>query len=249
MGEPAEVETKVLGAGLNRRRENRTLGGGLALGRKARLQRERDMYGRASYPPRFGVVGLHLFAPAWPRTITILGMSSNIMRALLASHADRDHPTPTMARDSCPTIATGQPRLLPQLRAALALKHLSPRTIEAYVGWVRRYIRFHGTRHPAELGGLEVAGFLSWLAQERAVSASTQTQAASALVFLYRDLLDIPLGRFEELVRARQPKRVPVVLTRARSRRSWPAWTAPRCSSASCCMAAASGCWRRSNSG
>ena len=91
---------------------------------------------------------------------------------------------------------------------------MSSRTVEAYVAWVRRYIKFHGTRHPAELTGADVAAFLSWLAQERRVSASTQTQAASALVFLYRDLLDIPLGRFEELVRARQPRRVPVVLTR-----------------------------------
>jgi integron integrase len=121
-----------------------------------------------------------------------------------------------MDHDSCRTtmLAARRPRLMAQLRAALALKHLSPRTVEAYVGWVRRYIRFHGLRHPAELGGAEVAGFLSWLAQERRVSASTQTQAASALVFLYRELLDIPLGRFEDLVRARQPKRVPVVLTR-----------------------------------
>jgi integron integrase len=120
-----------------------------------------------------------------------------------------------MPDDSCNTaLRAKRPRLLPQLRAALALKHLSPRTVEAYVGWVRRYIRFHGTRHPAELGGSEVAGFLSWLAQERRVSASTQTQAASALVFLYRELLDVPLGRFEELIRARQPKRAPVVLTR-----------------------------------
>lgn len=111
-------------------------------------------------------------------------------------------------------LSAGRPRLMPQLRSALALKHLSPRTVEAYVGWVRRYIKFHGTRHPAELGGSEVAGFLSWLAQERRVSASTQTQAASALVFLYRELLDIPLGRFTELIRARQPKRAPVVLTR-----------------------------------
>ncbi|HKT59862.1 MAG TPA: integron integrase [Gemmatimonadales bacterium] len=115
------------------------------------------------------------------------------------------------------SVAT-RPRLLPQLRTALALKHMSPRTVEAYVGWVRRYVKFHGTRHPAELTGADVAGFLSWLAEERRVSASTQTQAASALVFLYRDLLDIPLGKFEDLVRARQPKRVPVVLTRAEVR-------------------------------
>jgi integrase len=88
--------------------------------------------------------------------------------------------------------------------------------VEAYAGWVRRFVRFHGTRHPSELTGRDVATFLSWLAQEGRVSAATQTQAASALVFLYRDVLDLPLGRFEDLVRARQqPRRVPVVLTRA----------------------------------
>jgi integron integrase len=106
------------------------------------------------------------------------------------------------------------PSLMAQLRGALRLRHYSPRTVEAYAGWVRRYVRFHGLRHPAELGGRDVARFLTWLAESARVSAATQTQAASALVFLYREVLDLPLGRFDDLVRARRPTRLPVVLTR-----------------------------------
>jgi len=86
--------------------------------------------------------------------------------------------------------------------------------VEAYAGWVRRFVRFHGTRHPAELSEPDVTRFLSWLAEDGRVSAATQTQAASALVLLYREVLDRPLGRFEQLVRAKQPHRLPVVLTR-----------------------------------
>jgi site-specific recombinase XerD len=78
---------------------------------------------------------------------------------------------------------------------------------------VRRFVRFHGTRQPAELSEPDVTPFLSWLAEDGRGSAPTQTQAASALVFLYREVLDRPLGRFEQLVRAKQPHRLPVVLT------------------------------------
>jgi len=108
----------------------------------------------------------------------------------------------------------GAPPLLSRFRSALRLRHYSVRTVEAYAGWVRRFIRFHGTRHPAELAERDVTRFLSWLAEDGRVSAATQTQAASALVFLYREVLDRPLGRFEHLVRAKQPRRLPVVLTR-----------------------------------
>jgi integron integrase len=105
-------------------------------------------------------------------------------------------------------------RLLSQVRGALRLRRYSPRTVEAYAGWVRRYVRFLGLAHPADLGGRDVARFLTWLAESARVSAATQTQAASALVFLYRHVLDLPLGRFDDLVRARRPVRLPVVLTR-----------------------------------
>ena len=93
-------------------------------------------------------------------------------------------------------------------------RHLSPRTEEAYVFWIRRYVLFHGKRHPAELGGAEVTRFLSHLAVAARVSASTQNQALSALLFLYRRVLHIDLPWLEGLVRAKRPARLPVVLSR-----------------------------------
>jgi len=83
------------------------------------------------------------------------------------------------------------------------------------VGWIRRYVRFHGTRHPIELGEADVSAFLTCLAVERKVSASTQNQALSAILFLYRKVLKIELGWLEDLVHARRPARLPVVLTRS----------------------------------
>lgn len=105
--------------------------------------------------------------------------------------------------------------LITQVQQALRLRHYSPRTEEAYVGWIRRYVRHHGLRHPRSLGGADVTAFLTWLATEGRVSASTQTQALSALLFLYRDVLRLPLTDVGEVVRARVPVRVPTVLTRA----------------------------------
>lgn len=101
-----------------------------------------------------------------------------------------------------------------RLRAALRVRHYSRRTEEAYVGWVKRFVRFHQLRHPAEMGEREVERFLTSLAVDSGVSASTQTQALSALVFLYTTVLGRPLGLFEGVVRARCSQRVPVVLTR-----------------------------------
>jgi integron integrase len=106
------------------------------------------------------------------------------------------------------------PRLLDLLRQAIRLRHYSRRTEVAYVRWVRRYIIFHDKRHPAELGGVEVTRFLSWLAEERRVSASTQTQALSALLFLYRHVLRLDVPWLTEVVRAPARPKVPVVLTR-----------------------------------
>ena len=93
-------------------------------------------------------------------------------------------------------------------------RHYSPRTERTYVAWIRRFIRFHGTRHPRELGEPEVAAFLSTLAVDGHVSASTQNQALSALVFLYSDVLGAPLDWLNGVVRARRPSRIPVVLSR-----------------------------------
>lgn len=107
-----------------------------------------------------------------------------------------------------------KPRLLDRVRVALRTRHYSRRTEEAYVAWIRRYILFHGKRHPAEMGALEVTRFLSALAVEGRVAASTQHQALSALLFLYRDVLDVTLPWLGEVVRAKRPQRLPVILTR-----------------------------------
>ena len=103
-------------------------------------------------------------------------------------------------------------KLLQRVRLAIRGRQYSPRTEQTYVGWIRRYLVFHGRRHPAALGQTEVEQFLEHLASHGRVSASTQDQAASALLFLYRDVLDRPLQR-TAITRARSPRRLPVVLT------------------------------------
>jgi integron integrase len=106
-------------------------------------------------------------------------------------------------------------RLLDQVRHAIRLRHLSRETEKAYVGWVRRFILFHRKRHPEMLGEPEITAFLSSLALDRKVSASTQNQALSALLFLYREVLRREVAWLEELVRAKRTRRIPVVLSRA----------------------------------
>jgi integron integrase len=115
-----------------------------------------------------------------------------------------------------PGLATApeRPRLLDRVREAVRARHYSIRTEEAYVGWIRRFILFHGKRHPNEMGESEINAFLSHLATTEKVSASTQTQALSALLFLYRHVLEIPFPKLETLIRAKRPRRVPAVLTR-----------------------------------
>jgi len=114
--------------------------------------------------------------------------------------------------------ARQQPRLLEQVRIAIRARHYSLRTEEAYVGWVRRFILFHGKRHPTEMGEKEINAFLSHLAVRGRVSASTQNQALSALLFLYRHVLEKPFPTLENVVRAKRPTRLPVVMTRAEVR-------------------------------
>jgi len=122
-------------------------------------------------------------------------------------------PPPWVLREfSTPPAA--KPRFLDQVRNRLRLEHYSRRTEEAYVGWIRRFILFHGRRHPAALGEGEITRFLSSLATERHVSASTQNQALSALLFLYGDVLKRDLAWLDGIVRARGPRRLPVVLSR-----------------------------------
>ena len=114
-----------------------------------------------------------------------------------------------------PDSATEAPRLLDRVRDRLRLKHYSLRTETAYLGWIKRYILFHGKRHPADMGKAEAEAFLSSLAVERNVSASTQSQALSALLFLYREVLALELPWLDDVTRAKKPVRLPTVLTRA----------------------------------
>jgi integron integrase len=110
--------------------------------------------------------------------------------------------------------ASAPPRLMDQVRARLRVRHASPRTEECYVAWLRRFIIFHRRRHPAEMGAPQIVDFLSHLATTARVSASTQNQALSAILFLYREVLGVEPERLEGLVRAKRPVRLPVVLAR-----------------------------------
>lgn len=105
------------------------------------------------------------------------------------------------------------PRLLERLRIHLRTQHYSLRTEEAYLNWVRRFILYHNKRHPQEMGSVEVGAFLSHLAVERQVSASTQNQAKSAILYLYKRVLGIDLPWLDEVVQAKRGQRLPVVLT------------------------------------
>ena len=117
--------------------------------------------------------------------------------------------------DEMSSELTGSPRLLDQVRGKIRLKHYSLRTEQAYSDWIRRFIRFHGTRHPREMGSAEVEAFLTHLAVEGKVAASTQNQAKSALLFLYKEVLESELPWLDNVEQAKAPKRLPVVLTRA----------------------------------
>src|SRR5512139_2134544 len=107
------------------------------------------------------------------------------------------------------------PKLLDQLRDKIRVKHYSIRTETQYIHWAKRFILFHGKRHPRDLGANAVEAFLTHLATKGQVSASTQNQALSALLFLYREVLGIDLPWLDDVVRAKKPQRLPVVLSRA----------------------------------
>lgn len=111
------------------------------------------------------------------------------------------------------------PKLLDRVRAEIRVRHYSIRTEEAYIDWVRRFIFFHHKRHPADMGAEEVGAFLTYLAMERQVAASTQNQAKSALLFLYQKVLGVELPWLDEVITARPSKRLPVVLTPTEVRR------------------------------
>jgi len=115
-------------------------------------------------------------------------------------------------RETGPAAAP-KPRLLDRVRDAIRTRHYSRRTEKTYVAWIRRYIFFHNKRHPAEMGAPEITRFLTSLAVDRKVAASTQNQALSALLFLYREVLEQEVPRLDDLVYAKRPHHLPVVLT------------------------------------
>jgi integron integrase len=112
-------------------------------------------------------------------------------------------------QESTPT----SPKLLDQVRDLLRTKHYSIRTETQYLQWIRRFILYHGKRHPRDMGGEEVGQFLTHLATEGNVAAATQNQALSALLFLYREILKVELPWLDKVIRAKKPQRLPVVLT------------------------------------
>ncbi|MDQ3821188.1 MAG: phage integrase N-terminal SAM-like domain-containing protein [Acidobacteriota bacterium] len=109
-------------------------------------------------------------------------------------------------------------QLLDKVRDQIRLLHYSIRTEEAYINWIKQFIVFHGKRHPNEMGASEISHFLSYLAKERNISAYTQNQALSALLFLYREVLDKPIDWIDDVERAKKTQRLPVVFTKAEVR-------------------------------
>ena len=111
--------------------------------------------------------------------------------------------------------AAHKPKLLDQVRDVIRRKHYSIRTEQAYVDWIKRFIIYHNKRHPAGMAEEDVAQFLTHLARDLNVAASTQNQALSALLFLYKEVLKQEIGWLEKVERARKPARLPVVLSRS----------------------------------
>ena len=107
-----------------------------------------------------------------------------------------------------------KPRLLARVKGHMRARHLSPRTEQAYIGWIIRYVRYHGLRHPSELGETEIVAYLTYLAAERRVSRSTQMQALSALMLMYREVLGVAIGDLRRTLRSSSPPKLPAVLTR-----------------------------------
>ena len=115
-----------------------------------------------------------------------------------------------MSSTTSPSESGLSPRLLDQVRARIRFKHYSIRTEQAYVDWIKRFIRHFGKRHPKDMGAEEISAFLSHLAVAGQVSASTQNQAKSALLFLYREVLALELPWLDKVESAKTPKRLPV---------------------------------------
>jgi integron integrase len=124
-----------------------------------------------------------------------------------------------MPQNLVPLSSGLKPKLLDQVRDAIRRKHFSLRTERIYCDWIRRFILYHRKRHPQEMGETEITEFLTHLARNGLVAASTQNQALSALLFLYREVLQREIGWLDKVERAKRPSRLPVVLTRDEARR------------------------------
>jgi hypothetical protein len=124
------------------------------------------------------------------------------------------HSSRNWHRRNCCDQLSSKPKLLDQVRHAIHMRHYSPKTEESYIGWIKRFILFHNKRHPLEMGEAEIAQFLSSLATDRQVSASTQNQALNAILFLYHEVLHKNIGYVDGVIRAKKARRLPVVLTK-----------------------------------
>jgi len=138
-----------------------------------------------------------------------------------------------------------RPKLLDRVRAKIRAKHYSLRTERPYLAWIRRFILFNDKRHPSEMAAPDVERFLTHLAVEGRVAAATQNQALAALLFLYREVLEVDLAWIENVVRARMPARVPVVLPRQDVQRLLEELHGELHLIAHCSTAAACGSWKR----
>lgn len=116
------------------------------------------------------------------------------------------------------------PKLLDQVRERIRVKHYSIRTETQYVQWIRRFILFHGKKHPRDMGAPELEAFLTNLAVAGNVAAATQNQALSALLFMYKEVLGIDLPWLDNVTRAKRPQRLPVVMTRRKCMQCWTEW-------------------------
>jgi integrase len=156
---------------------------------------------------------------------------------------------PARARSGVPGVheagpaGAPKPRLLDRVREAVRTRHYSRRTEKAYIHWVKRYIFFHGKRHPAEMGAPEVSAFLTSLAVQGKVAPSTQNQALSALLFLYREVFAVELPWLDDVVRAKRPLHLPVVLTRDEVRAVLQGLDGVPRLMAPCCTARDFACW------
>src|SRR6266540_2218387 len=155
------------------------------------------------------------FSPSTPEAQHVRPRFVPVRSSLGNPHAPPPPSSPPRGVRTASLSVAQKPKLLDHVRAAIRLRHYSLRTEETYVHWIKRFIIFHGKRHPRELGAPAVEAFLTHLAVEGKVAANTQNLALSALLFLYKDVLAIDLPWLTDVTRAKRPRRLPTVLSRA----------------------------------